>query len=278
MIIYQNASLTLFQSGLYQTNSVLFHKSNTALLVDPNWLPNEVQFIRDYLTAHHADQSLYLLFTHSDYDHILGYGLFPEAKVIASQAFQENIRKSEILEEIRDFDQKHYLQRDYALSYPEVDFCISTDGERLILDDFSLSFYQAPGHTADGLFTIIEEEGVFLAGDYLSDLEFPFVYYSSSDYLQTLDKTDLILQKHPIHLLIPGHGAIVKNDYNEILSRKNRDQAYLTELISSIQNGIDFPLADWLKRFPFPQGLKDEHKKNQQHIMMELGYQSGGND
>src|SRR5699024_5323086 len=151
-----------------------------------NWLPEEVERIRRYVDSiKNNRKQLYLILTHSDFDHIIGSGAFPEAKVIASRELRENQHKEDVIEEIRQFDQDYYLQRNYTPTYPEVDYVIEEDGQTLDLDTCILTFYQAPGHTSDGIFTVIEPFGIFLAGDYLSDVEFPFITSNYTDYVQT---------------------------------------------------------------------------------------------
>jgi hydroxyacylglutathione hydrolase len=263
MIIYKDTSLTIFQSALYQTNSLIYHTESFIFLVDPNWLPAEVQFIRDYVDQNHQGKSVYLLFTHSDFDHILAYGLFPEAKVIASERFHDSITKEKVIEEILDFDQKYYLGRAYPIVYPTVDFIISKDGEQLEIEGERFTFYLSPGHTNDGLFTIVESAGIFITGDYLSDLEFPFIYYNVKDYEDTLRKIDNILQKHIVNLMMPGHGQFLKDNNKEILKRRDRDLKYIQDLKNSILNKTPFSLDEWLSQFSFPEALKIEHFKNE---------------
>lgn len=262
MIIYQQDKLSIFQSSLYQTNAFVFATDSFVLIVDPNWLPKEVQAIRDFVDQEYPEKSIYLLFTHSDYDHIIAYGLFPEAKVIASERFQPNIRKETILQEIHQFDQQHYLQRSYPILYPEVDLVISEDAQVLEIEGERFIFYLAPGHTDDGLFTIIESAGLFIAGDYLSDLEFPFIYHDIKAYQNTLLKLDTILQKHSIRLLLPGHGTYLEDELQEVLNRRDRDLAYIEDLLKTLVAGKAFPLDDWLGRFPFPEGIRAEHIRN----------------
>src|SRR5699024_2409254 len=114
----------------------------------------------------------------------------------ASKELSENPHNEAVMEEIKQFDQEYYLQRYYQLVYPEVDFEIAEDGQKLDWDAFSLTFYKSPGHTNDGIFTVIEPHGIFLAGDYLSDVEFPFIDSSYSDYVQTLEKAAAIFAKY----------------------------------------------------------------------------------
>jgi len=271
MIVYQDAHLTIFQSILYQTNSMVLDTSSFVLLVDPNWLPQEVQTIRDFVDQHYPDKPIYLLFTHSDYDHIIGYGLFPEAKVIASKRFQNNPRKETILKEIHQFDHQHYLTRPYPVMYPEVDIIIDEDGQELEIGGERFTFYLSSGHTDDGIFAIVESQEIFIAGDYLSDLEFPFVYFDIPAYQSTLQKIDLILQKHMIQLMMPGHGKYIKDQNQEILIRRNRDLAYLHDLLKTLVDEVPFPLEQWLRQFPFPRGIRAEHIRNLEQGKMKIG-------
>ncbi|MDZ7834980.1 MAG: hypothetical protein U5K84_06225 [Alkalibacterium sp.] len=65
---------------------------------------------------------------------------------------------------------------------------ISKDGETLQLGELMLTFYLAPGHTEDGLYTIDRTGRHFSFGDYLSDVEFPFITTSYKDYKKTTRK------------------------------------------------------------------------------------------
>ncbi len=271
MIVYQDERLVIFQSDLYQTNTTLFDGGDFILLVDPNWTANEVYYIKSFVKQQHAGKPVYLLFTHSDYDHIIGYRAFPGAKVIASERFAGRVDKDRILREIYTFDQQHYISRDYPIEYPEVDILIQQDGMQVTIKSETFSFYHAPGHTDDGLFTIIESAGIFIAGDYLSDLEFPFIYHDESAYLETLAKVDLILQKHPIRILVPGHGRYLKDQNAEIIKRKQRDQSYIEDLIKSVRTSEIFPLENYLGQFLFADGLRDQHSKNEEHIRKSIG-------
>ena len=90
-ISFQDASCTVFESELMQTTCTLIQRPNHLLLVDPNWLPSEVEAIAEEVARVQAGRPLYLLFTHSDYDHIIAYERFREdASLIVSRALLEN--------------------------------------------------------------------------------------------------------------------------------------------------------------------------------------------
>lgn len=210
MIQYKDNFITIFQSAIYQTNSVVVETDKSVLVVDPTWLPNEVDEIQDYVYKNKKDKDLYLLFTHSDFDHILGYGAFSHAKVIASEKLKDCPDKQSIINSIQDFDDSYYITRKYDVKFPNVDISISKEYEELEIEDMKIHFYQAPGHTDDGIITVLEPLGIVIAGDYLSNLEFPYIYHNSDDYLSTLTKFESIIEKYDISLLIPGHGGFTK--------------------------------------------------------------------
>jgi hydroxyacylglutathione hydrolase len=231
MIHFERDHITVFQSSLYMTTSAIIQTDDVMIMTDPNWLPNEVQEIREYIDRQKGNKQLYIVYTHSDFDHIIGSGAFPEAKVIAAEEFQNNLQKDETIKKIHKFDQGYYLQRNYEPVYPSVDYAVSSDGEVLDLGQLTLTFYKAPGHTKDSIFTVIEPLGIFLSGDYLSDVEFPFIFSSYTDYVKTLDTAEYILSKHKINYHIPGHGSVTDNQ-QEIENRINDSKYYLNQLLS----------------------------------------------
>lgn len=259
----------VIRSSLFQTNTTILVSEKSILLVDPNWLPHEIAAIRAEVEEYMDKRELYLLFTHSDYDHIIGYNAFPEATVIASGAFVNNPEKEKILEEIHQFDASFYIKRDYHIAYPRVHHIITQDGETLALGDLELTFYQAPGHNADGMFAIVENNGLWIAGDYLSDIEFPFIYHSSGDYLNTLAKVDKILTHHAIKKLIPGHGNLTTS-IKEIQKRQLENTKYILELKSAARTIKEFDIEGLWKRYEFRRGMETFHQKNIALIEKEI--------
>lgn len=210
MIQYRANGVTVFQSALFQTTSTVIEGETYLLVVDPTWLPQEVEAIRSFVATVRGGRRLYLLFTHSDWDHIIASAAFPDAVKIGSRALVERTDWQATLDQIHSFDNQNYLRRDYAIEYPSIDVVIDHDGQRTAIGDASegagITFYLAPGHTPCGLFSVVEPQGVLLAGDYLSDVEIPFIYDGSFAYETTVQKLDGLLEHHAVSLLVPGHG------------------------------------------------------------------------
>src|SRR5690554_6326257 len=104
MISFENKHITVFQSSLVQTNSTILQTDDMVLVVDPAWLPEEVDYLKNQVERMQNGRPIYLLFTHSDFDHILGYGAFTDVKTIASKEVSEHPEKEEILKKIKTFD------------------------------------------------------------------------------------------------------------------------------------------------------------------------------
>ncbi len=279
-ILYKNARLCVFQSALFQTNSAVINTEDVVIVVDPNWLPDEIATLKNYI-AKCGNKPLYLLFTHSDYDHIIGYGAFPEAVgVIASRAFVESTDKEKNLEQIRKFDDDYYIVRDYAIFYPVVTHMIEHDAQKITIGNTELFFYLAAGHNPDGIFAVVND--VWIAGDYLCAVEFPYIYHSSIEYGKTLAKTDFILRHHKINTLVCGHGNILMSENagkdidKEILKRKTEAMNYIHLVRASIQTPIETPFdfETYVKKYDFPRIMKRFHDKNVELMKKELFYSS----
>jgi len=235
-IQYESNGITIFESVLYRTTSTIVHLNESILIIDPNWLPLEIDFILNYIEKNYKNHIQYLVLTHSDYDHIIGYGAFPDAQVIASKYLQEQTKRDDILQQIKDFDQEFYIKRNYPISYPIVDKIISHNGEKIHIDGYEMILYHAHGHVDDGIFLIIPKKHLWIVGDYLSNIEIPFVDHSFSQYVNTIETTKNIFHSFSeLSLLIVGHGDHEVNRF-KIKSRIDHDEKYLTLLGLDAQN------------------------------------------
>ena len=268
-IQYKDQYTTIFESTIFRTTSIVIETSDAVFVVDPNWLPFEVEHIRQYVELCRKGRLIYLLFTHSDYDHIIAYNAFPDAITIASQAFVDNPAKEKCLQEIRDFDDQYYLQRPYEIDYPTVDVVVKEEGQQFKVGDTVLTFYSAAGHNADGIFTIIEPLGVWLAGDYLSNMEFPFIYHSSIEYEKTIRKVEHIVRNHAINLFVTGHGDFTTS-VEEIKRRQEVSIDYIQQLRQAIKNGGNLDLTAHWSPIPFPKTMKYYHDGNVKLMQKEI--------
>ncbi len=267
---HQSPGILVFQSALFQTTTTVIDTPDLVLVIDPNWLPEEIANIRNHVAKVRQGKPLYLLFTHSDYDHIIGYNAFPGATCIASRAFVQNPEKAAVLQQIRDFDDEYYIRRDYAIAYPLIDIEIEKDGQVLQVGDTEITFWLAPGHNPDGLFAFVKTGNFFIVGDYLSDVEFPYIYYSSVEYEKTILKADEIIKTYQPKYLIPGHGHVTDSTV-EMHQRIVDSGDYILDLRKHLQQGTTFPLDQLLARYHFPKIMTKFHEGNIALMQKELG-------
>lgn len=260
-IIFRDPNVTIFQSALFQTNSTVVRTEDVVLVVDPAWLPEEVANIRHYVESIREDRSLFLIFTHSDFDHIIGFKAFKADKVFMSDAMANNPQKEAVLSQMNEFDQQYYIKRPYPLEYPEGDFMVYRDGVQYRHNNTKMAFYLTPGHTSDSMMVVVWQLGLCIAGDYLSDIEFPFIYHSSIDYEQTLHKLPRIHDRNWFTRLIPGHGnpSLSITDW---LQRRTESLAYLYAVRESIATEVPFDTDSLWKRYEFPHLQIKYHEQN----------------
>ena len=262
MIAFQREGLTVFQSALWKTTSSVIETNDLILVVDPTWLPLEVKEIQEHVANIRNGKEVYLLFTHGDFDHIIGYHAFPDAKVIGSKGMQEHPRKQYKLDLIKSFDNEYYVERPYDIEFPTIDIMIENDGQHLVIGDTKITFYLSPGHTHDGLFTIIEPLGIWITGDYLSDFELPYLFDSAKAYLETLQKAQMILDSHSVEVLVPEHGQVTESK-EEMTRRIELAQDYLDRLIDAVTRDDEELILRLEKEMSFPSNFtKGCHQEN----------------
>lgn len=269
MIIYQNSNVTVFQSGLFQLNTTVVVTDDLVLVVDPGYLPQEVEAIKQYVNEIKENKPVYLFFTHSDFDHIVGYGAFPGVKTIASREFVESPLKESQLRDVIKFDDEFYLTRPYRVEYPVIDHVIQRDGEKLTIGETEITFYHALGHNNDGLLAVVEPLDIVIAGDYLSDIEFPFVYYSFVAYHKTLNTFKKLFAEEKTLTLITSHGSVTL-DSDEIQKRIADSEEYL-ELVTNGSSEVEFNLFLAEKGYTFLTNLKLRHEDNIRVFKMVSG-------
>lgn len=271
-IIYRDPNITIFQSALFQTNSTVVKTEDSILVVDPAWLPEEVALIKKEVEEIRGERPVFLIFTHSDYDHIIGYKAFQADKVFMSKAMADNPKKEDAIEQVFDFDEKYYIERPYLIEYPQGDFLVYRDGVQYRQGQTKMTFYLTPGHTADSMMVIVWQLGLCIAGDYLSNIEFPFIYHSSVEYIKTLEKLPRIHDRNWFTRLIPGHGAPALS-INDWLHRRTESLAYIYAVRESIATGVPFDDASLWSRYRFPRLQQKYHADNV--ALMTREYEQG---
>lgn len=253
---YQIApDINIFQSSIWQTNAAVITNEAANIVIDPCYFPAEVQIIADFVNRKRSFNK-YIIFTHSDFDHVVGYQHFKGAKLIAHEELKFCDKKSQI-EQLQEIDQTYYIKRKIPFTFPEPDLTFETTYQIPLKND-NILFYHAPGHTGDSCFIISKERRIMFAGDYLSDLEFPFVYYNIQSYMRSLELAGKLIRDLDIEYVVPGHGDIAKG-LEEITDRINNDKEYLSTMMEKAQDLF----VQGLQEIEITEVLKDIKYRNE---------------
>lgn len=247
-------------SGIWQTNSVVLSSARQVAVVDPAFFPRELDELAALVRQRGADVTV--VFTHGHWDHVAGWRHFPGARVCGSSALARAVAEDDAearhnLDQLREFDGRWYVpRREPAAWPPRIDPL--RDGDRLQVGGLWVEALALPGHSADGLALWLPDEGLLLAGDYLSACEIPFVEDAAA-YRATLERLRALVPS--VRRVIPGHGPELGRD--EASAILEGDLAYLAALAACASRGD----TDAALRVPLPRaadvpGMVEAHRKN----------------
>lgn len=220
------------QSEFCQTNTVVVDGDAGALLVDPGILDEELGGIAADLRASGTPVAAGFA-THPHWDHVLWHPAFGTAPRFATaraagaiEAFLANEAWRERLAPMipADIAERVPLTLFGELTaLPDGAEWIPWDGPRVRVVEHRA---HAAGHAA----LLIEESGVLVAGDLLSDVLVPLVDHSADDpiedYLAALTLIESIADS--VGTVVPGHGSVTGAD--GLRERIELDRAYLLAL------------------------------------------------
>jgi glyoxylase-like metal-dependent hydrolase (beta-lactamase superfamily II) len=170
---------------------------------------------------------MHVLVTHADFDHVGGIPYVPDAVVVAGEATAARIRSGEAGRDLVD------AGREWG-----VDWLDSLRVDRVVPPGetacgvFRVEAIVADGHTADGLAYVLVEQGVLVAGDYLSGMTYPFLGGSLEAAIATHRRLLDALDRHELRWVVPGHGAPLPPA--EARSVGEADLAYLQALAAAV--------------------------------------------
>lgn len=216
----------IYESSIWQTNSSVIINETANVVIDPCYFPVEIQVMADFVNRKKSFNR-YVIFTHSDFDHIVGHQHFKGARLIGHESITTADREAQ-LAQLEEIDQTYYVRRKTPFIFPEPEVTFEKE-LRIPLKEDELLLHHAPGHTGDSIFIVSPGKKVMFAGDYLSDLEFPFVYFSVGAYRKSLDLAARLVEDFDVEYVVPGHGEIAGGK-EEIFYRIDSDKVYLDTL------------------------------------------------
>jgi glyoxylase-like metal-dependent hydrolase (beta-lactamase superfamily II) len=214
-----------FQSEVYaQVTAGAVTGPNWAVMIDTLALPEETLEMRDYIEMTVGVPVRYVINTHYHADHSWGNCFFPGAAVIAHSLAREAMFDKG--ESSLDTVKKQYAAfKQVKLIPPNLTF--SSGSLTLRVGKKTLVMSPAPGHSADGISVLVEEDRVLFAGDAFMPL--PYMVDGDPEVITATIKQ---MGKMGLENIIQGHGDIILRGEIEEATRSNL--AY----INAVRKGV----------------------------------------
>ena len=232
MLVKVAQDVQIHVSEFIQSNSVIVQGQAGVLLIDPGItrdemaaLANDLRELRQPVVAGFS--------THSDWDHVLWHANFGDVPRYGTARCAASIRDLLSNADWRDriavglppeFAEEIPMDLLGLLTgLPAEAAQIPWDGPKIRIIEHQA---HAPGHAA----LVIEERGVLVAGDMLSDILMPFLDLDAEnpteDYLAALKLFEGLA--HDVAVVIPGHGSV--GGAEQLRERIEQDRAYVQAL------------------------------------------------
>jgi glyoxylase-like metal-dependent hydrolase (beta-lactamase superfamily II) len=210
-----------YESALWETTALALHSRGEAVLVDPCISAPEIAAIAADVAARGLELRG-LLITHADWDHVCGISAFPGVPAIMSSGAAARIASGQAAESVVRDGAAEGLSWEGA---PRADL-VFEPGEALQVGPFTVETMALPGHTECGAGYRVRELELLCVGDYLSVIEFPFVYVSTAAYRATLAALSDLLRRDPVELVTPGHGRALSGHEASQVAAEDLDYLY----------------------------------------------------
>jgi glyoxylase-like metal-dependent hydrolase (beta-lactamase superfamily II) len=205
----------IHQSELLQNNAIVVQGRTGVLLIDPGITGDEMVAIADGLRT--LGQPVVAGFsTHPDWDHVLWHADFGEAPRYGTARVAEGL-PPEIAEEI-------------PLDLFGLLTGLPAETTQIPWDGPEVRIVEHPAHAQGHAALLIEERGVLVAGDMLSDILIPFPDLGAADPIEDYIVGLRLLEgvADDVDVLIPGHGSVCGAD--QVRARIDQDRAYIHAL------------------------------------------------
>ena len=217
----------IHESEFIQSNAVVVRGRDGVLLIDPGVTGDEMAALADDLRE--LGQPVVAGFsTHPHWDHVLWHANLGEAPRYGTARCAATIRaflshanwKDDIGEELPPEIEVPLDLLGLITGLPAEAARIPWDGPEILVLEHQA---HAPGHAA----LLIEERGVLVAGDMLSDVLIPMLDLHAAepieDYLAALRLLEGVADD--VDVLVPGHGSV--GGAEQVRTRIDRDRAYV---------------------------------------------------
>jgi len=202
----------LFTSDRYAlVNSTAVLTERGTVVIDALPFPDEAHQIARFLEIRSGMDFYSLILSHHHMDHVYGLYTFPEKlDVIASELCRQRLLEigESSLAQAREGDPAF---EEVTLRIPTVTF---DTGEFLVdAGDKTFKLFPLPGHSADNIGILIEEDEVLVTGD--AAMAIPII--ADGDWQQEIDTLKLIKEMKP-DTVVQGHGEVIlRGEVNTVM-------------------------------------------------------------
>lgn len=210
-----------FQSDLYaQVTAGAVIGPNWAIVIDTLALPEEAVAMRDFIEQELSVPVRYVINTHSHADHSWGNCFFPGANVIAHSLCRQYL-ETEARPALENVRKHNPAFRNVKIVLPQITFDVGFVNLRV--GKKTLTMIPLPGHSADNISVLVEEDRVLFAGDAVMPL--PYIVDGDVDDLVLTFKK---VAKMGLENIVQGHGDIVLRGEIDNLLKDN--MTYISNL------------------------------------------------
>ncbi len=218
--------------NVYWFQSELYAQVTAGAIVGPQWaviidtlIPQETVLIQEFVENELSVPVKYVINTHHHADHCWGNCYFPNATIIGHKLCRELMieHSSRALSEA---GKENPLFKDIQIIPPQITF---DEGALSIkVGKKRLRIFHTPGHSADGISILVEEDRVLFTGD--AFMPVPFIVDGDVEVL--IDTTRLI-NKLSLENIIQGHGDIILR--GEIAGAARSNITYLKAIRKAVR-------------------------------------------
>jgi cyclase len=215
-----------FQSEVYaQVTAGAITGPQWAVVIDTLALPDEAIQMRSFIEQQLGVPVRYVINTHYHADHSWGNCFFPGATVVSHEMGRKLLLESGLLS-LEAAKKQNPIFKPVKLIAPDLSFTEGTLSLRV--GKKTLIMTPTPGHSADSISVLVEEDRVLFAGD--AFMPIPYVVDGDADELATSIKR---IGKMGLENIIQGHGDIILRGEIEEATRENL--AYLTSVRKAVR-------------------------------------------
>jgi len=221
--------------NVYWFQSEVYAQVTAGTVVGPQWavlidtlMPSETPLIRNFIESQLMVPVKYIINTHHHADHSWGNCIFPNAKIIGHQQCRD-LMLEKSMSALAEAGQENPIFRDICISPPQITFSSGT--LTLRIGKKQLQIFATPGHSADSISVLLEDERILFAGDAFM----PVPYFVGGD-IEVLAQSISQIGNMGLENIIQGHGDIILR--GEIEEVKKQNLEYLKTLQKIVKTAM----------------------------------------